>query len=202
MKTATEPTRLAVVGGDAAELSDCRLVEEVRQGNRAAFGELVRRYEKKLLRTIYRLVGNAATAEDLAQEAFLKAYDRLDRFDSSRRFGPWLFQIGVNASIDWLRRNRKRYQLSLSDMAEGERTFDVSDADPRPREDMRQEVRHVLAQIPLDYRTVLILRDLEGLPCSEVAAIVGRREPTVRWRLLRAREMFREVWQRREREKS
>lgn len=177
--------------------TDARLVEQVRNGERSAYGELVRRYEKRLLRTLYRMIGNADTCEDLAQEAFLKAYDRLDRFDTSKRFGPWLFQIGVNTAIDWLRRNRRRHQISLSDMSQGEGTFDVSDPDPRPIADLSQEVHFVLAQIPLDYRTVLMLRDLEGFPCSEVAAIVGRKEPTVRWRLLKAREMFRELWERR-----
>ena len=113
------------------------------------------------------------------------------------RFGPWLFQIGVNTAIDWLRRNKRRHQVSLNDMAQGEGSFDVSDPDPRPAADLSQEVHFVLAQIPLDYRTVLMLRDLEGFPCSEVAAIVGRKEPTVRWRLLKAREMFRDLWERR-----
>lgn len=88
--------------------------------------------------------------------------------------------------------------MSLNELTQGERAFDVEDADPRPKVDLSQEVHHVLAQIPLQYRTVLMLRDIEGFPCSEVAAIVGRQEPTVRWRLLRAREMFREIWERRE----
>jgi RNA polymerase sigma-70 factor (ECF subfamily) len=178
--------------------SDSRLVEQVRQGVRAAYGELVRRYEKKLVRTIQRMVGHAETAEDLAQDTFLKAYDRLDRFDSSKRFGPWLFQIGVNTAIDWMRRNKKRVRMSLDDMARGEGGYDPPDPDPRGSIDLSQEVQHVLNQIPIDYRTVLMLRDLEGFPCSEVAAIIGRQEPTVRWRLLRAREMFKEIWERRQ----
>jgi len=179
------------------ELSDALLVEHVRHGERASYGELVRRYEKKLLRTLYRMVGKAETAEDLAQEAFLKAYDRLAQFDSSKRFGPWLFQIGVNGAIDWLRKHRKRHQLSLNEMVTGERSFDVAQDDPRDRADVAQEVHYVLAQIPVKYRTVLMLRDLEGFPCSEVAAIVGREEPTVRWRLLKAREMFKALWEKR-----
>ena len=178
--------------------SDSRLVEQVRQGVRAAYGELVHRYEKKLVRTIQRMVGNSETAEDLAQDTFLKAYDRLDRFDSSKRFGPWLFQIGVNTAIDWLRRNKRRVRISLNEMNQGENSFDPPDADPRNSLDLSQEVQHVLAQIPMDYRTVLMLRDLEGFPCSEVAAIIGRQEPTVRWRLLRAREMFKDIWTKRQ----
>lgn len=182
--------------------SDARLVEEIRQGSRSAYGELVQRYEKKLIRTIFRMVGNVQTAEDLAQETFLKAYDRLDRFDSSKRFSPWLFQIGVNTSIDWMRRNRKVHQYSLQEMTRGEGTYEISQDDPRPGMELRQEVQHVLGQIPMQYRTVLMLRDLEGFPCSEVADIVGRKEPTIRWRLLKAREMFRELWERREQDRA
>lgn len=201
MTGTTEHLSLELRRQERANASDARLIEEIRQGERMAYAELVRRYEKKMLRTIYRIVGNVETAEDLTQEAFLKAYDRLDKFDSSRRFSPWLFQIGVNGAIDWLRRNRRRQQVSLQDMTKGEGTFDVADTDPRPRADLSQEVHFILDQIPLQYRTVLMLRDLEGFPCSEVAAIVGRREPTIRWRLLKAREMFRDMWQRREHEK-
>lgn len=183
---------------ERANAPDSRLVEEVRRGDRSAYGELVRRYEKRLLRTIYRMVGSVETAEDLAQEAFLKAYDRLERFDSSKRFGPWLFQIGVNTTIDWMRRNRKRRQVSLSDLREDKAGYDVPASDPRPAQDLSQEVHHVLSQLEEDYRVVLILRDLEGFPCSEVAAIIDRKEPTVRWRLLKARQMFREIWESRQ----
>jgi RNA polymerase sigma-70 factor, ECF subfamily len=192
---AVEPRQDAELA--AGELSDAQLVERIRHGDRRSYGELVRRYEKKLLRTLYRMVGKAETAEDLAQEAFLKAYDRLSQFDSSKRFGPWLFQIGVNGAIDWLRKHRKRHQLSLNEMVSGERSFDVAEDDPREKADTAQEVHFVLAQIPVKYRTVLMLRDLEGFPCSEVAAIVGREEPTVRWRLLKAREMFKVLWEKR-----
>lgn len=198
MAPTTGQTGLTVFNEDRATVSDSRLVEEIRQGDRSAYGELVRRYEKKLLRTVYRMVGNRETAEDIAQETFLKAYDRLGQFDSSKRFGPWLFQIGVNLAIDWLRKHRKRQQIQLSDIGREDRPFEIESEDPRPQVDLSQEVHHVLQQIPLKYRTVLMLRDLEGFPSSEVAAIVGRREPTVRWRLLRAREMFRELWEKRE----
>ena len=84
-------------------------------------------------------------------------------------------------------------------MMRGEREFDVEDADPRGKIDLSQEVQYLLAQIPIKYRTVLMLRDIEGFPCSEVAAIIGREEPTVRWRLIKAREQFRQIWESRER---
>lgn len=87
--------------------SDARLVEAGRRGDQAAYGELVLRYEQRLVRVVYRFVHNMETAEDLAQETFLKVYDRLEQFDSSRRFGPWLFRIGVNLTLDYLRRKKR-----------------------------------------------------------------------------------------------
>ncbi len=177
--------------------TDARLVDEVRRGDKEAFGVLVTRYEKKLQRVLYRLVRDPEQARDLAQETFLRVYQHLDRFDTSRRFGPWLFQVGVNQAIDWLRRRKPTALLSQSPR-DGEHATEISDPDPRPQLELAEEVQHALEQIPLAYRTVLILRDLEGFSCSEVAAIEGRREATIRWRLSRAREMFRKVWESRQ----
>ncbi len=193
----------AVAGGSVQEqclhdsVSDARLVEEVRRGDRDAFGVLVGRYEKKLQTVLRRLVRDPEQARDLAQETFLRVYQHLDRFDTSRRFGPWLFRVAMNLAVDWLR--RKRPVVLLSQVAsEDEQPFEVVDPDPRPAIDLSQEVRHVLDQIPVNYRKVLILRDLENFSCSEVAAIEGRREPTIRWRLSVAREMFRKIWENRQ----
>jgi RNA polymerase sigma-70 factor (ECF subfamily) len=182
----------AAVASDPS--TDARLVEQVRHGDKEAFGVLVTRYEKKLQRVLYRLVRDPEQARDLAQETFLKVYQHLDRFDTSRRFGPWLFQVGVNQAIDWLRRRKPTVLLSQSPR-DDEHAAEITDPDPRPRLELAEEVHQALEQIPLAYRTVLVLRDLEGFSCSEVAAIEGRREATIRWRLSRAREMFRKVWE-------
>lgn len=177
--------------------TDARIVEEVRRGDRDAYGVLVTRYEKKLQRVLRRLVRDPEQARDLAQDTFLKVYQHLDQFDTSRRFGPWLFRVGVNLAVDWLR--RRKPTVRLSQMArDDENSVEVIDPDPRQRLELEQEVHHVLQEIPVNYRTVLVLRDLEGFSCSEVAAIEGRREATIRWRLSRAREMFRKIWERRQ----
>jgi RNA polymerase sigma-70 factor (ECF subfamily) len=179
-----------------ARLSEPQLLERFRRGDVDSFAELVRRYEGKLLRVIYRMVNDRQAAEDLAQETFLKVFDRFAQFDPARRFGPWLFQIGINAAVDWLRRHRRQNRPPAP--GEPVTVAEIAVEDPRGAIDRLQEVRHVLEQIPLEFRTVLILRDLEGMACSEIAAIVGRKEPTVRWRLLKGREMFRRLWERRE----
>jgi RNA polymerase sigma-70 factor (ECF subfamily) len=181
------------------EAGDARLVERARDGDDAAFAALVTRYERKLIRVLARLVHDEELARDLAQETFWKVYTRLDRFDTTRRFGPWLFRIGVNLGLDLLRRHDAPPAASLNRPAgdDGQGAIDLPDPDPRVREEMAQEVRFVLDRLPLPYRTVLVLRDLEDFSSAEVAAIVGRREATVRWRLAKARDLFRQHWERR-----
>jgi RNA polymerase sigma-70 factor (ECF subfamily) len=196
-EVATDPAGVIAQGALNDPSSDARLVEEVRRGNKDAFGVLVSRYEKKVQRVVQRLVRNPEEARDLAQETFLKVYQHLDQFDTSRRIGPWLFRVAVNLAVDWLRRQKSPLRLRLGG-GEEEDPIEIADPDPRPQIELGQEVQWVLEQIPLTYRTVLVLRDLEGFSCSEVAAIAGRREATIRWRLSRAREMFRKIWVRRQ----
>ena len=186
---------------DESSLNDAWLVERARHGDHAAFAVLVRRYERKLVRVLTRLVRDPELARDLAQETFWRVYSRLERFDTARRFGPWLFRVAVNLGLDRLRRGRSEAPSPASiDRPYGcdQLPFELPDPDPRIQTELAQEVQYILAQLPVSYRTILVLRDLEGFSSSEVAAIIGRREATVRWRLSRARDKFREVWQRRQ----
>jgi len=186
---------------DEVNLNDAWLVEHARHGDHQAFAVLVRRYERKLIRVLTRLVREPEQARDLAQETFWRIYVRLDRFDTARRFGPWLFRVGVNLGLDWLRSSKSELPLAASiDRTgnDGQSTLELPDPDPRIHAELAQEVQFVLALMPVSYRTILVLRDLEGFSSSEVAAIVGRREATVRWRLSKARERFREIWERRQ----
>lgn len=193
-------------GGVGAEVGDARLVELARAGDDRAFGTLVARYERKLIRVLARLVHDDEHARDLAQETFWKVYNRLDRFDTARRFGPWLFRIGVNIGLDFLRRQAAQGSAISLDRptfttrksrAQDPRPLDLQ-PDPTLRAELAQEVQFLLERVPILYRTILVLRDLEGFSSAEVAAIVGRREATVRWRLAKARDMFRELWEQRQ----
>jgi len=176
--------------------SDARLVELARHEDKAAFGELVRRYESRLMRVISRFISDASIVEDLAQESFLKVYRRMELFDPSRRFGPWLFQVGVNMTLDYMRRTKRRIRWSLFSQKRDEDAPDLDPATPDPREqlDLSQEVRKVLEMIPEKYRTVLVLRDLESFSTAEIAAILNRKEATIRWRLAEARMKFQRLW--------
>jgi RNA polymerase sigma-70 factor (ECF subfamily) len=187
--------------GNDLNLHDAWLVEHARHGDHQAFAVLVRRYERKLIRVLTRLIHQPEQARDLAQETFWRVYTRLDQFDTARRFGPWLFRVGVNLGLDWLRSSKSGLLRAASiDRADhdGQATVELPDQDPRIQAELAQEVQFILGLIPVGYRTILVLRDLEGFSSSEVAAIVGRREATVRWRLAKAREKFREIWERRQ----
>jgi len=179
-------------------VSDARLVEDVRRGDHSAFEHLVRRYENRLIGVLMRFVRDRETARDMAQETFLRVYERLDQFDPSRRFGPWLFRIGVNLVLDYLRKRKRRVWPALFSDSRVEKGPDPAVADPRESLDLEQEVRRVLEAVPEKYRTVLILRDLENFSTSEIAAILHRKEATIRWRLAEARMRFQEHWQRRQ----
>ncbi len=172
---------------------DAWLVEQARRGDQAAFEEIVHRYERRLTKALYHLVGDIEVARDIAQESFLRFYQALHRFDASRRVGPWLFRIAVNLATDWRRRGRHLSTRARAQQRGVEPTSQVGypEADDRA---LAEEVRHVLNQLPEPYRLVLVLRELEGLPNSEIAAITGRKEATIRWRLAQARQMFKELW--------
>ncbi|ADV61975.1 RNA polymerase, sigma-24 subunit, ECF subfamily [Isosphaera pallida ATCC 43644] len=185
------------------EASDARLAERARRGDEEAFAQLVARYERKLIRVLTRLVRDGETARDLAQDTFWRVYVRLDQFDSSRRFGPWLFRVAVNLGLDWLRKHSSNSPatLSLQAAASDETRRYLDPADPsqdRRRDELVQEVHRILELLPPADRVVLVLRDLEGFSSAEVAAILNRREATIRWRLAQARHHFRKLWERRE----
>ena len=182
-----------------SQATDARLVEAARRGDTDAFGRLVQRYERRVIKVIRRFMPDRDTARDFAQDTFLKAFDRLEQFDPSRRFGPWLFRIAVNTTYDHLRKIKRKGRWALFSEAGEDRVPDPAAADPRSDIDLSQEVHMVLVDVPETYRTVLVLRDLEGFSTSEVAAVTERSEATIRWRLAEARRMFKEAWERRQR---
>jgi len=181
----------------SSAVSDARLVEDVRRGDQGSFRLLVERYEGRLYRVIYRFVRDDTLAEDLAQEAFIRAYENLDQFDLSRRFGPWLFRIGVNLTLDYLRKRKRRGWTSLFSEVNPEQPLNPGTSDPRDNLDISEEVGRVMQELPEKYRSVLVLRDLENFSTAEIAAIIGRKEATIRWRLAEARNRFKIAWSKR-----
>jgi len=188
----------------SAEAHDHALIRRAQAGEEAAFAELVARHEGRAWRVARNLVGNREDAQDLAQEAFLRVFRSLERFDFQHEFSTWLYRIVTNLAIDHLR--RRRVHVSTAPAADDEGTGldlpDVEGAQPEDalrREETALEVRSCIEALAPHFRVVMALRELEGLPCADIARIVGATNVTVRWRLHRGRKLFQEEWERRER---
>ena len=186
---------------------DVDLVLLAQRGDEAAFAALVQRHQQRAFRIARNLVPNDEDALDLAQEAFLRVFRHLDRFDPRFPFTTWLHRIVTNLAIDSLRRRRLPL-VATGGVEEDEGAppaLDQPDPDaPAPSRRLEavetaQRVRDCIAALAPHFQTVLVLRELEGMGCAEIAEIVGATHVTVRWRLHRGRKLFQEEWERRER---
>lgn len=187
------------------ELRDEEVVARYRDGDQAAFEELVGRFRQELFHFLVRFVSNRAAAEDLFQETFLQVHLSIHTFDLSRNFKPWLFTIAANKARDWLRRNSRQQAAPLSAMVDSSqddgRTFiDLLEADlPLPTEDMekqetRELVQEVIGALPDHLREVLLLAYFHRFAYKEIAAMLGIPLGTVKSRLHAAVGTFAELW--------
>lgn len=185
------------VGANVDELS---LVRAAKKGDVAAFEELVRRYDRNVFRIANHITHNAEDAEDVVQEAFLKAYQNLDRFQEQSKFYTWLVRIAVNEALMKLRRRRSDKTVSMDQDIETEEDTiprEIADWAPNPEQQFKQEeLREILSKtiqgLPPSFRTVFVLRDVEGLSTEETAEALDLSVPAVKSRLLRARLQLRE----------
>jgi len=179
---------------------DPRTLTRARDGDVGAFEDLVRQYQGDVWRFAYHFTRDRALADDVTQEAFLRAYRALARFDFGMSFYTWLYRIVVNLSIDALRKRSRMRPVNLDDIPGG---LAAPPGEEKPGDRIEYQetavrVREVLKKLPEKYRTVMSLRELDNLSCKEIAAIVHSTHATVRWRLHIARRMFKEHWERME----
>jgi RNA polymerase sigma-70 factor (ECF subfamily) len=186
------------------EPSDHDLIRCAQSGDELAFATLVRRHERRAYRVARNMVPGREDALDLAQEAFLRVFRSLDRFDFRHDFTTWLYRIVTNLGIDHLRKRRPMVSTSVM-IGDDESQIDLPDASvPNPSERLESletadQVRTCIDNLAPHFRAVLTLRELEGLSCIAIADIVGATHVTVRWRLHRGRKLFQEEWARQER---
>lgn len=180
---------------------DQRLIAACRQGDTAAFGELVRRHQDRLYNVVYRLVGNAEDAQDVVQEAFLSAYQSLDGFKGDARFFTWLYRIAFNTAVSHKRRQRVIVSLDANRSRGGlPEPLDCSE-ETRPgyaleQADQERLVHEALQRLSPEHRAVLVLKDLEGQKYETMAEILQVPIGTIRSRLHRARLELRELLER------
>jgi RNA polymerase sigma-70 factor, ECF subfamily len=175
--------------------SDQQLVERVQAGDKAAFDLLVRKYQHRVLKLVSRFVSDAAEAEDVAQEAFIKAYRALASFRGDSAFYTWLYRIAINTAKNALVSNRRRpvdFDLDLQDPEQYDRHARLKEGDTPEgvllTEEIRSVVEKAMEQLPEDLRTAIVLRELEGLSYEEIAEAMDCPVGTVRSRIFRARE--------------
>src|ERR1700719_5087432 len=176
------------------------LVGRAKGGDVGAFEELVRRYDRNVFRIAQHITQNREDAEDVVQDAFLKAYGNLHQFQGQSKFYTWLVRIAVNEALMKLRRRRPERTVSLDEEIKTEDDSlprEIADWSPNPEQLYNQsELREILSKtiqgLPPGFRTVFVLRDVEGLSTEETAAALDLSVPAVKSRLLRARLPLRE----------
>jgi len=163
---------------------ELELVQRSLDGDLEAWGEIVRRYKEAVFGVALSILRNRADAEDATQEAFIRAYERLDRYDLSRKFSTWLLTVTANVAKNMLRRRRRHDPLPRLHQA-------PDPADAVWKEEMEEAVREVVWSLPETYRAPMVLRYWHELDLAEIAQILGLRLGTVKTRLHRGRALVR-----------
>jgi RNA polymerase sigma-70 factor (ECF subfamily) len=179
---------------------DVALVNLARQGDTQAYEKLVRQYDRQIFRIAQHITQNREDAEDVVQDAFLKAYEKLDQFQGNSKFYTWLVRIAVNESLMRLRKRRTGKMVSIDEdveTEEGSMPRDLADWSPDPeaqygQSEMADILRKTIQGLPPGFRVVFVLRDVDGLSTEETAETLGLSIPAVKSRLLRARLQLRE----------
>ena len=179
-----------------ADASDLSLVQRVQRGDKGAFDVLVLKYQHKVVKLVMRYVRNPAEAEDIAQDAFIKAYRALPQFRGDSAFYTWLYRIAINTAKNAVvARDRNPVDFDL-DMTNTEESYEMQgrlkDSETPEAlvltDEIRTTVNAAIANLPDDLRTAIVLRELEGLSYEEIAATMDCPVGTVRSRIFRARE--------------
>lgn len=186
-------------------LEDAELVERIKTGDTQVYGKLVHKYQDRIFNTCWRICGNLEDARDVTQEAFLKAFEKIQTFRNESTFPTWLYRIAVNLAISHKRNLQRRQTVSLDQSQTIHRTqadqlsrrVDQAKSDD-PAESMvqselQQNVVVALQKLDDEYRSVIVLRDIESFSYDDIGKILGIPQGTVKSRLFRARMILREA---------
>ena len=179
------------------EAADMELVSRCQRGDMQAFNELVNKYRGKVYAMIYNMIHNEQDAWDLAQDGFLKAWKSIGRFQGQSAFYTWLYRIVMNSTIDWMRQRKIAgegefdEELSLGQVDASATT--VPHSDPLPfqkmeRDEIRKRIDSAVDQLSPEHRAVILMREMDGMPYDEIAAVLDCSTGTVMSRLFYARK--------------
>jgi RNA polymerase sigma-70 factor (ECF subfamily) len=170
------------------EQDDLALVERCLSGDNKAFEGIVEKYQKPVFNAVFRIVNDYDDSEDVAQAAFVKAYEKLRSFNRKYKFFSWLYRIAVNESINFVNSRKNLEELSESVMSNektADETFDGID--------LSERIRDALLDLKLEYRTVVVLKHFQNLSYQEISYITDVPEKTVKARLFTARERLKGI---------
>lgn len=184
-----------------ADIDDLTLVKRAQNEDMAAYDELIRRYQERVYATVYNMTSNHEDANDLTQEAFIKAYRALKTFKGDASFYTWVYRIAVNKTINFLKQRKARVQMSLNDLDFNvEHNPDlvalISDKTPRREAslaELQKKLNAALQELSEPHRMVVTLHDIQGMPHEEIAKIMECNVGTVRSRLFYARQQLQSI---------
>jgi RNA polymerase sigma-70 factor (ECF subfamily) len=177
------------------------LLKECKSGSLQSFEPLVKHHQSRLFKVAYHVLRDDRLSEEAVQITFVKAWQKLDKFNGECDFGTWLFRLCVNTSYDLIRSRQRKKEDPISNEADDEETYPLehlpssesSPADQSIREETKQMIMHALEKLPEDQRVTLILREMHGLDYREIAESMNCREGTVMSRLFHARRRMRQL---------
>ena len=181
-----------------AAMLEADLVKRAQRGDLKAYDELVKRYQERIYATLYHMTGNHEDANDLAQDAFIKAYAALKSFKGGSTFYTWLYRIAVNKTINFLKQRKNKFHLSLNDIdfnAEHDPDLMALISDKTPTRDvalseLQKKLNEALLKLSEPHRIVVVLHDVQGQSHDEIAEVMGCNIGTVRSRLFYARQQL------------
>ncbi len=180
-------------------VDDSQLVEQLKRGSEEAFEELFERHRDKVFNVVFRILGDVTECEDVVQEAFLKALRNIHSFHGNSAFYTWLYRIAVNAAVDFRKKLRPRGVVSIH-RKDGTTQEVTSQADGPVKIEQRREMagllRETMNELTEKHRSILILREFQGLSYIEISEVLGCSKGTVESRLFRARHSLREKMER------
>jgi RNA polymerase sigma factor RpoE len=183
---------------EPAPVAEMELVKRARKGDLSAYDELVRRYQERIYATVYHMTSNHEDANDLAQEAFIKAYHALKSFKGGSSFYTWIYRIAVNKTINFLKQRKNKAQMSLDDMdfnAEHDPDLVALISEKTPRREvglaeLQEKLNTAMQKLSEPHRLVVTLHDVQGLSHEEIAKVMDCNIGTVRSRLFYARQQL------------
>ena len=182
--------RLMTPTNDPVQPDDRLLVETIRGGDSEAFEQLVRRKTSKVYALCYRIIGNAEDAKDIAQLVFIKLWENLGKYDSAYAFDTWLYRMVTNVAIDFIRNRQSRENAVNSTLRLVRTSADAEQGVIVQRKEVEAVFNDVSAVLSPKQKTIFIMREMDDLPSSEIAKILGCRESTVRNHLFNARKLM------------